>query len=111
MLSLLRDSQLPKQFRDLPPRDVADFNWLTFSQITPRQKFIPDDEAVGEGGIVRKIVRRDAAPDENGQLRCMTHGHQIILRWRAPGMRARHDHGIGAVQRHAEGDVATISTR
>jgi hypothetical protein len=47
MVHLFRDSQLPEQFRDLPPRDVADFNWLTFSQIRPRQKFIPDDEAVG----------------------------------------------------------------
>jgi hypothetical protein len=26
---------------------VADFNWLTFSQILPRQKFLPDDEAAG----------------------------------------------------------------
>ena len=25
--------QLPEQFRDRPPRDIADFNWLTFSQI------------------------------------------------------------------------------
>ncbi len=47
MVGLFRDSQLPEQFRDLPPRDVADFNWLTFSQIRPRQKFIPDDEAAG----------------------------------------------------------------
>jgi len=47
MVGLFRDPQLPQQFRDLPPRDVADFNWLTFSHIRPRQKFVPDDEAVG----------------------------------------------------------------
>jgi len=47
MVGLFRDPQLPEQFRDLPPRDVADFNWLTFSQIRPRQKFVPDDEAAG----------------------------------------------------------------
>ena len=47
MLGLFRDAQLPEPFRDLPSHDVADFNWLTFSQIIPRQKFIPDSEAVG----------------------------------------------------------------
>lgn len=47
MLGLFRDQQLPEQFRDRSPRDIADFNWLTFSQITPRQMFIPDPEAVG----------------------------------------------------------------
>ena len=47
MVSLFQDPQLPEQFRDLPPRDAADFNWLTFSQIRPRQKFVPDDEAAG----------------------------------------------------------------
>ena len=47
MLGLFRDPQLPERFRDLPLQDVADFNWLTFSQIRPRQKFVPDDEAAG----------------------------------------------------------------
>jgi len=47
MAGLFRDPQLPGAFRDLPRRDVADFNWLTFSDIRPRQKFVPDDEAAG----------------------------------------------------------------
>jgi hypothetical protein len=47
MVGLFRDPQLPAQVRDLPDRDVADFNWLTFSHIRPRQKFVPDDEAAG----------------------------------------------------------------
>ena len=47
MVGLFRDPKLPKQFRDLPSRDVADFNWLTFSQIRPRQKFVPDEDAAG----------------------------------------------------------------
>ncbi|MBT4818072.1 MAG: DUF4838 domain-containing protein [Lentisphaerae bacterium] len=47
MLGLFQDPQLPEPFRDLPPHDIADFNWLTFSQIRPRQAFVPDDEATG----------------------------------------------------------------
>jgi len=47
MVGLFRDPQLPEQFSNLPLRAVADFNWLTFSQIRPRQKFVPDDEAAG----------------------------------------------------------------
>ena len=66
MLSLFRDSQLPKQFRDLPPRDVADFNWLTFSQITPRQKFIPDDEAVGGMTATFTVRNRIQRAEEGG---------------------------------------------
>ncbi|MFA7158954.1 MAG: hypothetical protein WC299_06575, partial [Kiritimatiellia bacterium] len=42
-----RDPKLPEQFRSLPRSDVADFNWLTFSSITPRQKFVPDPDAAG----------------------------------------------------------------
>jgi len=57
MLSLFRDSKLPNQFRDLPTSDVADFNWLTFSQITPRQKFVPDPDAVG--GMAATFTVRD----------------------------------------------------
>ena len=66
MLSLFRDSQLPEQFRDLPPRDVADFNWLTFSQITPRQKFIPDDEAVGGMTATFTVRNRIQRAEEGG---------------------------------------------
>ena len=48
MVGLFRDPQLPEQFRGLPPRDVADFNWLTFSNFRPgRQTFVADDEAAG----------------------------------------------------------------
>jgi hypothetical protein len=66
MLSLFRDAQLPKQFRDLPPRDVADFNWLTFSQITPRQKFIPDDDAVGGMTATFTVRNRIQRAEEGG---------------------------------------------
>jgi hypothetical protein len=47
MVALFRDPRLPEAFRTLPPRDVADFNWLTFSPITPRQKFVADPDAAG----------------------------------------------------------------
>jgi len=57
MLGLFRDPQLPEQFRKLPPRDIADFNWLTFSQIRPRQKFIPDPDAVG--GMTATFTERN----------------------------------------------------
>jgi hypothetical protein len=65
MLSLFRHSQLPEQFRELPPRDVADFNWLTFSQITPRQNFIPDPDAVG-GMTAAFTVRNHIQRAEEG---------------------------------------------
>ena len=49
VLSLLRDPKLPGQFRSLPPREVADFNWLTFSPFSPSaQTFVDDKEAAGE---------------------------------------------------------------
>ena len=57
MLGLFRDPQLPERFRDLPPGDVADFNWVTFSQIAPRQVFVPDPEAVG--GMTATFTVRD----------------------------------------------------
>ncbi len=78
MVGLFRDPQLPEQFRDLPPRDVADFNWLTFSQIRPRQKFLPDDEAAGrmtatftERSRIQKAEEGGDAPEvgESGQHR------------------------------------------
>lgn len=48
LAALFRDPKLPEQFQKLPPRDVADFNWLTFSPYSPgRQNFVPDAEAAG----------------------------------------------------------------
>jgi hypothetical protein len=48
LAALFRDPKLPEQFRKLPPRDVADFNWLTFSPYSPgRQDFVADAEAAG----------------------------------------------------------------
>ena len=47
MTGWFRDPNLPEQFRSLPPRHVADFNWLTFSGIRPRQRFVVDDDAAG----------------------------------------------------------------
>ncbi|HJN12826.1 MAG: DUF4838 domain-containing protein [Pirellulaceae bacterium] len=66
MLSLFRNSQLPDQFRDLPPRDVADFNWLTFSQITPRQKLVPDPDAVGGMTATFTVRNRIQRAEEGG---------------------------------------------
>ena len=48
LAALLRDPKLPEPFRRLPARDVADFNWLTFSPYTPgRQDIVADAEAAG----------------------------------------------------------------
>jgi len=48
LAALFRDPRLPEPFRKLPPREVADFNWLTFSPYSPgRQNFVPDAEAAG----------------------------------------------------------------
>ena len=99
MVGLFRDSQLPEQFRDLPPRDVADFNWLTFSQIRPRQKFVPDDEAAGRmtatfterkpnpkggGGWRRARSRREPAASQAAGLWCQR---------REEARRPANDHG------------------
>ncbi len=46
LITLFRDPPLPEAFRDLPRSDVADFNALTFSDISPRQKLVPDSDAV-----------------------------------------------------------------
>jgi hypothetical protein len=48
LAALFRDPRLPEPFQKLPPRDVADFNWLTFSPYSPgRQDFVADTEAAG----------------------------------------------------------------
>lgn len=48
LAALFRDPKLPEQFQKLAPRDVADFNWLTFSPYSPgRQGFVADAEAAG----------------------------------------------------------------
>lgn len=48
MVALFRDARLPEPFCGRPLREVADFNWLTFSPITPRQKFVIDPDAAGD---------------------------------------------------------------
>jgi hypothetical protein len=48
LAALFRDPRLPEPFRYLPLREVADFNWLTFSPYSPgRQDFVADAEAAG----------------------------------------------------------------
>jgi len=48
LTALFRNPGLPEPFRKLPPREVADFNWLTFSPYSPgRQKFVADPDAAG----------------------------------------------------------------
>ncbi|MFC1454413.1 DUF4838 domain-containing protein, partial [Verrucomicrobiota bacterium] len=49
--ALFRDPKLPEQFRNLPPRDVADFNWLTFSPYRPVKHFVDDQDAAGETAV------------------------------------------------------------
>ena len=66
MFRLFRDPQLPEQFRHLPLSDIADFNWLTFSQITPRQKFVPDPEAVGGMTATFTVRNRIQRAEEGG---------------------------------------------
>ena len=48
---------------------MADFNWLTFSSITPRQKCVPDDDAAGgmaaePTGISAILAAEEGAPKE-----------------------------------------------
>ncbi|MFC1454197.1 DUF4838 domain-containing protein [Verrucomicrobiota bacterium] len=67
LAALFRDPKLPEQFRSLPRSDVADFNWLTFSSIRPRQKFVVDDDAAGgmaaeSTGISAIMAAEEGAP-------------------------------------------------
>jgi len=66
MIGLFRDPQLPEPFRNLPVSDVADFNWLTFSQIAPRQMFVPDAEAVGGMTATFTVRSRIQRAEEGG---------------------------------------------
>jgi hypothetical protein len=99
MVGLFRDSQLPEQFRDLPPRDVADFNWLTFSQIRPRQKFVPDDEAAGRMTATFTERSRILKAEEGGD---------------APQIGAAEQHrkplifGVGAGKALSDGQTITV---
>ena len=55
LAALLRDPKLPEPFRRLPTREVADFNWLTFSPYTPgRQDIVADADAAG--GMAAALV-------------------------------------------------------
>jgi hypothetical protein len=64
LAALFRDPKLPEPFRALPPRDVADFNWLTFSPYSPgRQTFVEDSEAAG--GMAAAFVEDKEKPDEH----------------------------------------------
>jgi hypothetical protein len=61
LAALFRDPKLPEPFQKLPPREVADFNWLTFSPYSPgRQNFVADTEAAG-GMAVAFIADTDDA--------------------------------------------------
>ena len=71
MAALFRDPKLPEQFRNLPRSDVADFNWLTFSSITPRQNFVPDDDAAGgmaaEPTSISSIMAAEEGAPKDGE--------------------------------------------
>ena len=47
VVALLKDPKLPEPFNRFPAADVADFNWLTFSQKTPSIRFVDDQDAAG----------------------------------------------------------------
>ncbi len=66
MVGLFREPKLPDQFSKLPRRDVADFNWLTFSHIRPRQRFVPDDEAAGRMTATFTTKSRIQAAEKGG---------------------------------------------
>jgi hypothetical protein len=62
LAALFRDPKLPEEFRKLPSREVADFNWLTFSPYAPgRQSFVEDAEAAG--GMAAAFVDDKEKPD------------------------------------------------
>ena len=66
MLGIFRDPQLPQQLRDREPGDIADFNWLTFSQISPRQMFVPDPKAGGGMTATFTVRHRIQRAEEGG---------------------------------------------
>lgn len=86
MVALFRDARLPEPFRARPRRDVADFNWLTFSQVTPRQKFVADPDAAGgmaaePTGLSAMLAAEEGAPaDGRADVR-----HALTLTFGATG--------------------------
>lgn len=66
IVGLFADPQLPEPFRDLPSRDVADFNWLTFSPITPRMLMVDDDDAAGGMAAMATKAGAIEAAEEGG---------------------------------------------
>ncbi|MCY2988893.1 MAG: DUF4838 domain-containing protein [Planctomycetota bacterium] len=69
LAALFRDPKLPEPFQNLPPRQVADFNWLTFSPYSPgRQDFVADAEAAG--GTAAAFV----ADSDDAQKKPLTFG-------------------------------------
>jgi len=58
-VAVFRNPELPEPFRRLPPRDVADFNWLTFSRHVPRHEkaIVADPDAAG--GRAQRFVGQD----------------------------------------------------
>lgn len=63
---LFRDPQLPEQFKNIPSKDIADFNWLTFSKLRPSQKFVDDEDAAGKMAVRPKGISAIAAAEEGG---------------------------------------------
>jgi hypothetical protein len=78
MVALFRDPQLPERFRGLPQAKVADFNWLTFSPITPRQKFVADPDAAGgmtaePAGLSAMLAAEEGTPSTGRTEALSTH--------------------------------------
>ena len=59
LAAFFRDPHLPEPFRRLPPREVADFNCLTFSPYGPSQVFVADkDAACGVAALYSGSTKR-----------------------------------------------------
>ncbi|MHC4872847.1 MAG: DUF4838 domain-containing protein [Planctomycetota bacterium] len=65
---LFRNPNIPEQFKNIPKKDIADFNWLTFSNIRPRLEIIDDDDALGKmtakSGIITNIMAAEKGGDK-----------------------------------------------
>ncbi len=82
MTGLFRNPELPEKFQDLSTRDIADFNWLTFSTICPPMKIIPDSDAVGKMAAAcaaKSRIQRAEKGGDSQNLQSVT-PHRIPLK-------------------------------